>query len=165
MWWITFWTEYVRNGNNGTEAYLAAKPAATRKTAEVESYKLLRKPVFLDWRQAHEDAQMSRADRWQREQLERCQRYRGDLDTTRKQFDPGDGTAVIDPVAIKCMTQAEETNDRIARRCLNLDREKAPAAVNINVFTALGNAREKLIEDAEVLSLPQPDKVIDCDIG
>jgi len=46
IWWEVFISEYLRNGQNGKQAYLKARPKVSERTAEVESAKLLRKPEF-----------------------------------------------------------------------------------------------------------------------
>lgn len=166
LWWGTFLGEYIRNGGNARQAYLIARPETTVKTADTLANRLLNKVEFVEWRRDFEQAHLSRAEKWQNEQLTRCERYRGDIDETRRQFMPTpESPPVIDPVAIKCLSQAEETNDRIARRSLGLDKETKPTAVNINVFSALGNVRERLIEEAEVTDVPSTDKMLECDVG
>ena len=52
-WWDGFAAEYLKNRENAVQAYLKAKPKVTRRTAEVESSKLLRKPEFLEVLEQH----------------------------------------------------------------------------------------------------------------
>lgn len=72
---------------------------------------------------------------------------------------------VIDPECLVDLVKVEEMNDRVARRSLGLDIEKKAPVVHVSVFSALGSAREKLVEEADGIGVPSPDKVIDCDIA
>lgn len=47
IWWETFITEYFRNGQNGTRAYMVARPGVKEKTAKVEAHRVLTNPNFL----------------------------------------------------------------------------------------------------------------------
>lgn len=47
-WQTVFEAEYLKNGNNGTQAYLIAKPNVTLKTAKVESSKYLTRPDVIE---------------------------------------------------------------------------------------------------------------------
>lgn len=49
LWWAVFITEYLTNGMNAGAAYTKAKPNVTKRTAEVESQKLLIKPEFASF--------------------------------------------------------------------------------------------------------------------
>lgn len=46
-WWYIFITEYLKNGNNGTQAFLKAKPNCEFTTARTNSSQLLAKTNFL----------------------------------------------------------------------------------------------------------------------
>lgn len=46
IWWETFADEYIKNGYNGTQAYLKAKPGVKLATANTESCLLLQNPKF-----------------------------------------------------------------------------------------------------------------------
>lgn len=52
---LTFITEYLKNGHNGTQAYLALKPHVTSGTASVEASELIRKPHIIEYMQAIKD--------------------------------------------------------------------------------------------------------------
>lgn len=46
LWWKIFALEYLKNGQNGTEAYMKARPKTKRSTAEANSSKLLGNAKF-----------------------------------------------------------------------------------------------------------------------
>lgn len=43
-----FVIEYIKNGGNGTQAYLAVKPNSNGKSAKVSACRLLKKPAVID---------------------------------------------------------------------------------------------------------------------
>jgi phage terminase small subunit len=43
-----FVIEYIKNGGNGTQAYLAVKPNSSEKSAKVSACRLLKKPAVID---------------------------------------------------------------------------------------------------------------------
>lgn len=45
-WWEVFTDEYLKNGYNGTQAYLKARPNVTMGTAKAESCNLVKNPNF-----------------------------------------------------------------------------------------------------------------------
>jgi len=46
LWWEKFAVEYLKNNENGAQAYLKARPHVKLRTATVESCKLLTNPNF-----------------------------------------------------------------------------------------------------------------------
>ncbi len=53
-----FIAEYIANGGNGTQAYIAVHPNAKPRSAAVSATRLLQKPALEDALQAHSDKRM-----------------------------------------------------------------------------------------------------------
>lgn len=167
--WMGFYVA-LQKCANATEAMLACKPNLAPRSASVLASRTLSDANFQKFRKEQDIARMSRAERWQSEQVERCERYRTDIDATRDGFPdhpdraPGKGGKMIEPDSFVDLMKVEELTDRMARRSLGLDKEEQVVAVSINVMNALNSSREKLSDEVDDRKLPKVDKVIDMEV-
>lgn len=47
LWWQIFITEYLKNGQNGTDAYLKARPKTSKNAARANAQRLLANDAFI----------------------------------------------------------------------------------------------------------------------